>query len=171
MRIAVLIANGTEEIEVITPIDALRRGGAKVDVLSVNEDMLTCSHGVVIKADDLVSNADRDAYDGVVIPGGMPGATNVSQNEDAVNLIKSVKKRGKMVAAICASPAVVLAAHGLIEGLKATCYPAPEFIAALGESYTGKDVEVDNNVITANGPKAALEFSKAICEYLKLKWF
>ena len=167
MKIAVLIANGTEEIEAITPIDVLRRSGALVDVISVSELTIKGSHGIVITADKLIDEAADSEYDGIVIPGGMPGAQNISDNEKAMELIKAVLSQGKMVAAICASPAVVLARHGLIEGVSATCYPAKAFVDLI-KNYKGNNVQVDKNVITANGPKAALEFSVKICEYLSL---
>ena len=75
----------------------------------------------------------------------------------------------KLVSAICASPAVVLANRCLLNGKKATCYPAEQFIKALGDLYTGADVEVDGNLITANGPKSAMKFSLEICRYLAVE--
>lgn len=168
MRIAVFVADGSEEIEAITPIDLLRRAGANVDVLSVNGEFITGSHGVVIKADKLAQKANITDYDGVVIPGGMPGAVNIANNNYAIELIKAMLKKGNLVSAICASPAVVLANKGLLGDKKATCYPATDFIELIGKRYTGVNVEVDGNVITANGPKSALEFSVAICKYLKI---
>ena len=74
-----------------------------------------------------------------------------------------------MIASICASPAVVLAPFGVLDGKKATCFPAPDFVDVLGKSYTGKNVEIDGHVITANGPKSAMEFALKICKYLQLK--
>lgn len=167
MRIAVLISNGTEEIEVVTPVDVLRRSGALVDLVSVVDKQIIGSHGIVITADKQIEEICEEDYDGIVIPGGMPGAKIISENKTAISIISSMMKKGKMVAAICASPAVVLASHGLIECVNATCYPAKEFVELIN-NYTGANVEVDKNVITANGPKSAMEFSIKICEYLKL---
>jgi 4-methyl-5(b-hydroxyethyl)-thiazole monophosphate biosynthesis len=171
MKIAVLIANGSEEIELITPIDILRRAGVICDVVSVNDIAVNCSRGVNIIADKLITEICVSEYDGVVIPGGMPGATNISNSEQAINFIKYLLEQGKMVSSICASPAVVLAKHGLINGKKATCFPAQEFIETLkssGATYTANGVETDGNIITANGPKSAMEFSMQICAYLGL---
>lgn len=168
MRIAVLISNGSEEIEAITPIDVLRRSGAEVDVISVGGEFVTGSHGIIIKADKCIEDADISAYDAVVVPGGMPGATNIAKSKKAIELIKRIKREGKLVSAICASPAVVLAENGLIGEEKATCYPLEGFIKALKGNYTGANVQVDGNLITANGPRSALEFSDEICKYLKL---
>ena len=167
-NIAVIIANGTEEIECLTPVDVLRRTGANVHLISVSGEYPTCSHGVTIKADKLASEVDFSIYNAIVVPGGMPGATNISQDEKVVNGLKAFAKQGKLIASICASPAVVLAKHNLIGNKKATCYPAQEFIDALGENYTGANVQVDENLITANGPKSAMEFSLAICKSLEL---
>ena len=168
-KIAVLFADGTEEIEGLTPIDILRRAGASCDIVSVGTKYLTGSHNIVIKADKLVSEIDKNDYDAIVIPGGMPGATNIASNKDAILLIENAIKNGKLIASICASPAVVLSANGFIEGKKATCYPAKQFVDIMGENYTGADVEIDENLITANGPKSAFKFSLEIVKNLGLE--
>ena len=166
-KIAVLFAFGTEEIEGITPVDILRRAGAECDIVSVSGKTIVGSHGIQIIADKLIEDINADDYDGVVIAGGMPGATNVSNNASAIEFIKKLNQKGKLVSAICASPAVVLVSHGLING-KATCYPAPQFIELMGDNYVESDVVTTNNVITANGPKSALKFALEIVKYLKL---
>ena len=167
-KIAVIIANGTEEIECLTPVDVLRRANATVDLISVSGEYPTCSHNVTVKADKIVENADFSVYDCMVIPGGMPGATNIASTEKVISALKEYKAQGKVIASICASPAVVLKEKNIIENEKATCYPAQAFIDTLGKNYTGSDVEVCGNLITANGPKSAMKFSLAICEKLGL---
>lgn len=168
-KIAILFADGTEEIEGLTPVDILRRAGANCDIVSVGGEFLTGSHNIVVKADKLVKDIDKAEYDAVVIPGGMPGATNIASNKDAVALIEHALNNQKLIASICASPAVVLAQNGFLKDKKATCYPAGQFISMMGENYTGADVEVSHNLITANGPKSALKFSLAIVEQLGLE--
>ncbi len=168
-NIAVLFADGTEEIEGLTPVDILRRAGAKCDIVSVGGEFLTGSHNIVVKADKLIKDIDKTEYDAVVIPGGMPGATNIANNKQAVSLIDYAVKNDKLVASICASPAVVLANNGFLKNKKATCYPASQFIDMMGDNYTGADVEVEKNLITANGPKSALKFSLEIVKYLGLE--
>ncbi len=168
-NIAVFIADGSEELEALTPVDVLRRAGANVDLISVNGESITGSHGIVIKADKLVENAELGSYDCLVIPGGMPGATNIANNNKAVLGICMALDSSKWVAAICASPAVVLAGNNMLGFRKATCYNAPDFINALGENYTGKDVENDRFLITANGPKSAFKFSMEIANVLGLE--
>ena len=167
-KIAVIFANGTEEIEALTPVDVLRRAGAEVEIVSVSGKTPVGSHDVQIVTDKLVSEVNFNIYDGIVIPGGMPGAINIANDEQVVDALEEMVRDNKLIASICASPAVVLAKHDLLGKKMATCYPAPEFIKALGKSYTGADVQVDGNLITANGPKSAMKFSLAICDYFGL---
>ena len=168
MKIAVIFANGTEEIEGITPVDVLRRADVTCDIVSVSGEPVG-SHGISIKADLLSNQLDMNNYDGIVIPGGMPGAVNIANDEHVKKALIKANKEEKMIASICASPAVVLAPLGILNGRKATCFPASDFVDELGKSYTGKNVEIDGHVITANGPKSAMEFALEICKYLQLK--
>ena len=137
--------------------------------MSVSGKMPIGSHGIQIIADKLVSEVDFSVYDGIVIPGGMPGAVNISNEALVVDAIEKMMDDGRLVSAICASPAVVLASRFLLNGKKATCYPLDQFIKALGDLYTGADVEVDGNLITANGPKSAMKFALEICSALNLQ--
>lgn len=167
MKVAVIIANGTEELEALTPIDVLRRAGVIVETISVSGEFVNCSHNVIIKADKCVKDANLSEFDGIVIPGGMPGATNISECKKVISSIKTLLEENKLVASICASPAVVLSKHNLIDGKSVTCYPAPDFIKMLNNcKYQENNVVVDGNLITANGPKSAFDFSLAICDFL-----
>ncbi len=167
-KIAILFSNGTEEIEALTPVDVLRRAGVECDIVSVCGEFPKGSHGITVKADKLIEDIDFNDYSGIVVPGGLPGAQIIADNEIVKNIIKSALADGKMVAAICAAPALALAANGFVNGKNITCYPAKAFIDSVNKcaNYTGKDVEVDGNVITANGPRSAFAFSKAICDFL-----
>ncbi|MBE7086678.1 MAG: DJ-1/PfpI family protein [Clostridiales bacterium] len=169
IKAIVLISDGSEEIESVTPIDVLRRAGVTVDVASVTGLNIVGSRGIKIQADKLVCDVDFADYDCVVVPGGMPGARIISENALAVKGIKEALFGGKVVGAICASPAVVLGENNLLGGKSATCFPAPDFIKVLGDRYTGKDVEVDGNLVTANGPLSAMEFALKLCEVLKVQ--
>lgn len=170
IRLAVLFADGTEELEAITPTDILRRcDGVAVDTVSVCGEYITTSHGVKIKPDKTVVETDLCGYDGLIIPGGMPGAANIAECAAVASAIKFAEKKGKLVAAICASPAVVIAGGGFFKGKRITCYPSPSFVALLKDyDYTAADVEADGNLITANGPRAAFAFANEICEYFNL---
>lgn len=166
-KIAVFIADGSEEIESLTPVDVLRRANVNVDIVSVGKETVTGSHGINIVADKTLKETNVNEYDGIVIPGGMPGALNIAENKKAVNAAINFAEQGKLVAAICAAPAVVLAANGITDGKKATCFPAEKFINAMKNAvYTASSVEADGNIITANGPRSAIEFALKICEYL-----
>ncbi len=168
-KVAVIFAFGTEEIEALIPVDILRRSGADCDIVSVGGEYPTSSHGVTIKADKVVEEVDFNDYDALVIPGGMPGATNIANCKKVVDASKVMLDNGKVVASICASPAVVLANTGVVKNRKVTCYPADDFIKMLKDcEYTAKSVTVDGNLITANGPKSAFDFAFAICDALNL---
>ena len=169
-KIAILFSNGTEEIEALTPVDVLRRAGVECDIVSVCGEFPKGSHNITVKADKLIEDIDFNNYGGIVIPGGLPGAQIIADNEIVKNIVKSALADDKMVAAICAAPALALAENGFVCGKNITCYPAQAFIDAVNKcaNYTGKDVEVDGNVITANGPRSAFDFSKAICDYLSV---
>ena len=170
-KIALIIANGSEEIEALTPKDVLVRAGAVCDIVSVSDKIVCCSRGVKVVADKLVKDFDIDEYDGIIIPGGMPGSTNIRDCEKVMLAISKAFSDNKLVAGICASPAVVLKTAGVINGKKATCYPANEFINEIKEvaTYTANGVEIDGNVITADGIKSAMDFALKICEYLGIK--
>ena len=167
-KVAVLFADGTEELEGLTPVDLLRRAGATCDIVSVDKEYLTGSHNIVVKSDKNINEISFCDYDAVVVPGGMPGAVNIANCKRAVEFIKSLRNDNKLVASICASPAVVLAKNNLLGLDTATCYPAPQFIQLMGEKYVQTDVQVSNNLITANGPKSAFNFSLEIIKYLGL---
>jgi len=169
-RIAVIFSNGTEEIEALTCVDILRRcRDASCDIVSISGDIPVGSHGIAVKADKTVDEFMMADYDAVVIPGGMPGATYISRNAKIIDALKQAIAQNKLVASICASPAVVLAENGLIEGKKVTCYPAEAFIAQLkGCHYTASGLEIDGNLITADGPKSAFDFALAIATKLGL---
>lgn len=169
MKIAVIFSNGTEEIEGITAVDVFRRAGADCDIVSIDGDVLNCSRRIKVVADKLIGDVDLDNYDAIVIPGGMPGASNISNCEKVILALKKAINNGKVVGAICAAPAVVLASNNIIKDKKVTCYPAKDFIDMMGDNiYTGKGVEIDDNLITANGPESALEFALAICKKLDI---
>lgn len=166
MKVAVLVANGSEEIETLTPVDVLRRADVQVDLISVSGQNPIGSHQIQIKADKESKDVDFGDYNAIIVPGGMPGAVNIANDKKVIEGLKKAMADGRLVASICASPAVVLAKNGLLNKNKATCYPAPQFIEALGDLYTGSDVEISHNIITANGPKSAFKFALAISDYL-----
>ena len=164
--VLVPVADGTEDLEAVAIIDVLRRADAKVTVASITGSrQVTFSRGMVITADALLENCVASEYDLVVLPGGIPGAENLRDSVDLVRLLKHQRETGRLYGAICASPAVVLEHHGLLEGRQATCHPA------YVEQLTNKDratssVVVDDNCITSQGAGTAVEFSLALVERL-----
>jgi 4-methyl-5(b-hydroxyethyl)-thiazole monophosphate biosynthesis len=165
-KVAVFLAEGFEEVEALTPIDYLRRAGVEVVVLSVTRELtVKGSHGVRVLADDTVmAELPRD-YDAVVLPGGMPGAANLAESKRLDAVLCEAAASGKLICAICASPAVVLAPKGHLEDRRYTCYPGMETDVKDGR-WQADDVVVDKNIITSRGPGTAGEFALTIIEKL-----
>lgn len=160
----VFFADGFEEIEALTAVDVLRRAGMSVVTVSINSTLeVTGAHDVTVKADTKVSDVDLHDAQWLVLPGGMPGATNLANCEAVCRALKAQNDKGGGIAAICASPSVVFGPLGLLEGKKAVCYPGME--AGMEGAVVGDgQVAVDGNIITGNGPAAATAFALAIAE-------
>ncbi|MCF7858815.1 MAG: DJ-1/PfpI family protein [Candidatus Cloacimonetes bacterium] len=164
-KILVPIADGSEEFEAVGIIDTLSRVGADVTVASVDKLLVTCSCGVKIIADKLIRECVNEEYDLIVLPGGLPGAEHLRDSEILTDLLKKQALEGKLYAAICASPVVVLQYHGLLKGKKATVNPA------LSDKLKNKNkvnerVVVDKNCITSRARGTVIEFSIKLIELL-----
>lgn len=159
----VMLANGFEEVEAVSPVDVLRRAGVPVKLVAVedcSDYLIEGAHGIVVKADALLSDIDFSEIDAVVLPGGMPGTKNLDASEDVRKVLKYCADNDKLICAICAAPSV-LGHLGLLKLKKATCFPGFERELMCG-TFTGARVEVDGNVITADGPGSAVLFGEAI---------
>ncbi|PID76581.1 MAG: DJ-1 family protein [Deltaproteobacteria bacterium] len=157
-RILVPMANGTEMIEALTIVDVFRRAGIIVDTASVNNLVITSSHGVRIEADKLIGECLETDYDLVALPGGIPGAENLRKSEELTEILKNQAASGRFYGAICASPAVILADIGLLEDKQAVCHPM--FASGLGEGrFYDKKVVVDGNCITSRGAGTSMDFA------------
>lgn len=156
----VFLAPGFEEIEAVGPIDIMRRAGMEVKTVSITpgERTVTGAHGVPYVADTTIDLIDADA-DWLILPGGMPGATNLYACKALTDMLRSHTGN---IAAICASPSVVLGQLGLLKGKKATCYPGMESYSASDVTFTGAHVERDGRFITAQGPAWSFAFGLAI---------
>ena len=173
-NVLVFIADGSEEIEALSPIDYLRRAGLSVSVVSVGtaSRTVTMAHKVSVNADitleSYLSSAADSLPDAVVVPGGMPGAANIAASKSAVALLEACCRAGKLVCAICAAPALVLSKTSALEGKSWTCYPGMEGNAAAFAAGHREGVPFvhDGNVITGRGPGAAEEFSMEIVKTL-----
>lgn len=163
----IFLAPGFEEIEALATLDILRRAGLKVSTVAITPGSkskeITGAHGVTVVADILPSEVNVNEAEWLICPGGMPGATNLAASNDVTTMLKAQNAKGGKIAAICASPAVVLEPLGLLDGIEATCYPgmAPEVTKA---KFTGKSVEAHPAIITGNGPASTMAFALAIVE-------
>lgn len=163
-RIAVLLADGLEEIEGLTAVDLLRRAGIEVTMVSISEEeKVTGSHQITVIADEIFSKADFSKMDGVVLPGGMPGTTHLMEHEGVNRVIREFAGQKKLVAAICAAPSV-LGQAGLLQGKKATCYPGFEG-QLKGAICSDEQVVQDGDIITSRGMGTAVPFGLAITAY------
>jgi protein deglycase len=164
-KVLVPVADGTEEMEAVCMIDLLRRAGADVTVASVGELQVTASRGVRLVADCPIANCAGEAYDLIALPGGMPGAAHLRDSSVLEALLRRQHREGRLYAAICAAPVVVLQHHGLLAGRRATCHPSVADRLQNAEALASR-VVVDGNCVTSRGPGTAVEFALQLIEVL-----
>lgn len=162
-KVGVLFANGFEEIEALTVVDVLRRAEVQCDIVTLEGKEVLGAHNIAIKGDKVIGDYLKD-YDMIVLPGGMPGATNLRDNDAVIELIKYFNDNNKFIAAICAAP-IVLAKAEVINNINITSYPGYEEDLKNGK-YMEELVVVDGNIITSRGPATTLEFSYKLLEVL-----
>jgi 4-methyl-5(b-hydroxyethyl)-thiazole monophosphate biosynthesis len=162
------LADGFEEVEAVTPLDYLRRAGIEVTAASImSGTMVKGAHGISLAAGTTAAELESGgklsaaAWDAVFIPGGMPGASNLAACPAVGKFYREMAAAGKTIAAICASPAVVLAPLGLLNGRAFTCYPGMEG-QVTGGRYSVEAVVTDGNLITSRGPGTAKDFALAL---------
>ena len=167
-EVFVFLAEGFEEIEAISIIDILRRGDVKVITVSVSDEYLVeGAHGIAVEADNLFDEVDLSLGDMLVLPGGMPGASNLNAHEGLKAALSQYNEMGKKIAAICAAP-LVLGGLGILRNKKATCYPGFES-QLTGAEIKPDAVVVDGNIITGKGPGFAAQFGLKIVSELQGK--
>ena len=165
-RVAVMLGEGFEPVEALTPVDVLRRAGVCVTTVSVMPGReVVSAHGVPVVADTQVDAADLAVFDALVLPGGSVGYKNLSACEPLREALVEQDAEGRLVAAICAAP-MLLAQLGLLDGRRATCYPGCEDVFPAGAYQAEADVVRDGNLITASGPAKSLPFALAVLEAL-----
>ena len=169
----IFLANGFEEIEALSPADYLRRAGAEVIIAATGTSSRNVegAHKILVTADmtlDTYFSTEKELPDAVVIPGGMPGAKNISECAKAMEFINQMFKAKKLVAAICASPAIVLGKTEILNGKNWTCYPEMEkrLSAEIQKNHKIQPVVTDENLITGRGPGTAEQFSMEIVRIL-----
>lgn len=159
------LATGFEEVEALIPVDVFRRAGLEVRTVSVTgKKVVESAHGVKIESDILFEDANFDDADLLMLPGGLPGSTNLRDHEGLCNALIAHAGKGRKVAAICAAP-MVLGKLGLLKGKRATCFPGFES-QMTGAEYTAELFTVDGNVTTGEGPAAAFPYAYALLEQL-----
>lgn len=157
-KAVVFLAPGFEEVEAMTPVDLLRRAGVDVVLAGLGSREIKGAHGISVKTDTTAEEISPEEFDCVVLPGGMPGSVNLSESQYVNKTVTSLYEKGKLVAAICAAPAVVLGPLGILEGKRFTCYPGFEARVNQGE-FSEERVVHDGNLVTSRGPGTAMEFS------------
>ncbi len=165
-KIGIFMANGCEEIEGLTVVDILRRGGVDIDMISITDcAQVTSSHRVTFRTDTVKSAVTFEKLDGIVLPGGMPGTLNLGADETVRRVVYDFAASGKLVAAICAAPSV-LGEAGVLQGKKATCHPGFEE-KLIGAQVSMDPVVRDGNIITSRGMGTAIAFGLEILDYLR----
>ncbi len=165
-KVAIILAEGFEEIEAVTVIDILRRAGIDVIIAGLSSNNVKGGHSVTIVPDIIIDDLEINDFDALIIPGGNPGYKNLRNDNRVLLLIRKAFKSRKIIAAICAAPSV-LSDAGIIKGKNCTIYPGMENELIQGESTPKQDIVViDDNIITSRGPATALPFALTIVERL-----
>ena len=152
----IFLADGFEEIEALAPLDIMRRADIDVKTVGVTGEWVTGAHGITVKADILPADVDYENLDCVILPGGLPGTTNLEKDERVQKAIDFANDNHKLICAICAAPSI-LGHKGLLDGREATCYPGFED-SFNGGIYVKKSVVKSDNFITSNGMGSAYKF-------------
>ena len=162
LKVAIILAEGFEELEAVAIIDVLGRAGIDVVSAGLKEGHVSSARKVKIIPDASIDEINSNDYDMLVLPGGLPGSDNLNADKRVGDLIRDFNDKGKVTGAICAAP-YVLANAGVLEGKHATSYPS--FKEKLGNvEYEEKTVVTDGNVMTSRGPGTAICFGLAIVE-------
>ena len=163
----ILLADGFEEAEALVPADLLRRAGAEVKLVGVTGEVVTGAHGIAVVSDLTADQASAEGMELLVVPGGLPGVTNVAASETAMALVRAAAAGDGWLAAICAAPSIVLGPEGILDGRRATCYPGMEDGMTGALPQKEQSVVVDGRIVTGEGPGAAFDFGLKLVEVLK----
>ncbi len=164
-RALVLMAQGTEELEVVTVIDVLRRGGVEVVVAGLSDGPITASRGVRLLADVVLSTQRVDDFDALVLPGGNGGTECFEASELVLSMIQQAARTGILLAAICAAPRALNKA-GVLSGKRVTSYPGALDPHSTDYAYLEQAVVQDGALVTSRGPGTALDFALTLVELL-----
>jgi len=156
----IILADGFEEIEAIAPIDLLRRAGIEVKVAGLGKKQIKAAHGIEIVCDEIFDVKKHCDFDAIILPGGMPGTTNLMENDDVIQAVKNYFAAEKLCCAICAAPKI-LAKAGILKKRKFTCFPSAEKSIS-GAQYLDDAVVQDENIITAKAAGTSIDFAYVI---------
>lgn len=168
-KVLVPLAQGCEELEAVTITDLLVRAGIEVTTAGLDDQVVTASRGMRLLPDTTIDKVLNNDYDLVVLPGGLPGADHLRDDERIQSLLKRHAANNKYIAAICAAPKA-LASAGLLEGKTATAYPG--VLPSLNLNNTNINdtaIEIDGRIITSRGPGTAMDFALTLIEILVSK--
>lgn len=165
MKIIVPLAEGFEEIEAINVIDILRRADVDVVTAGLKEGLAVGSHKISVLPDTTLEKIDYRDFDGLVLPGGAPGFINLGNDERILKMAREMDRAGKVVAAICAAPSVLIKA-GVLQGRRATVSPSGKAQVEACAKFSEDRVVVDGNLVTSRSPGTALEFALKLVEVL-----
>ena len=165
--IYIFLAPGFEEIEAIVPRDVLKRANIDVNTVSIGEKIVESTKKLKVISDITINEVDMENIDGIILPGGMPGTSNLAKCEQLIEIIKTCAEKKLLIAAICAAPSI-LGKLGILSGKDACCFPDTEIEKCLvGANINNKDVNVCENIITSKGPGTAFQFAFSIVDYLR----
>jgi len=157
-RILVPLAEGFEEIEAVAIVDVLRRAGLEVTTAGLSGTRVPGAHGIDVHADVDMDAVEAGSFDVVVLPGGMPGTTNLMADERVLSAVRELHGSGRTTAAICAAP-MVLAAAGVVDGVAVTSHPSVRSKLGAADVRDTPRVIRSGNVVTSQGPGTAIEFA------------
>lgn len=161
------LAEGFEDIEAISVVDVLRRGGVEVEMVSITgQKQVKSAHGIEVVADRTFEEIKWEEADCLICPGGMPGAQYLSECSPLLQLLQQQYESDRLLAAICAAPALVFGKLNLGKQLQMTCYPGFEGVLPNNFVVSSQGVVVDGKIITAKGPGLAIQFGLAILKEL-----
>jgi protease I len=169
IRVAAIAVDGFEQVELTRPMRKLRKEGATVEVVSLRpgsiQGMNFLSQGEKVKVDRTIFTADPDAYDALLIPGGLTNPDLLRQSRRVLDFVREFDRTGRPIAAICHGPWVLISA-GLVEGRRLTSWPGiKDDVRNAGGRWENKSVVRDDNWITSRGPQDLLQFNRAIVEH------
>lgn len=166
-RVLMPIAEGFEDLEAVSVIDVLRRGGIEVVIAGTGEGLVTGSRQTTILPDARLDDVIDQDFDMIVLPGGMPGVKHLKEDPRVRRMLERMDEEGKYTAAICAAPSI-LAEYGLLEGRRATSNPKHRDEVALeGIDYSEAAVVRDERIVTSRGPGTAIDFALSLIESLE----